>query len=642
MKKQVFVVAAVIVSSYTYAQDSIRAKQLEEVVITANKFPQKQSSTGKVISVISKEQIDKSSGRTVAQLLNEQAGITVNGALNNIGSNQSVYMRGAGTGRTLILLDGIPMNDPSLINNEFDINLIALNDVERIEICRGAQSTLYGSDAVAGVINIITVKKDIKKPLNIKSTLGAGSLSTYRGNLQVFGKAGRLSYTARYAKLKSNGFSAAWDSAGNKGFDKDGYNGDVANASLQYQLTPSFAVRSFIMYSRYKSDIDASAFTDEKDFSIKNKSTTAGAGFLYRKNNVSVTGNYQYSDIYRNYFNDSADVPGFALFSTDDYYGRNQFLELYANIQLGNGFSLLQGADYRYNSMNNQFLSISSFGPFTSGFRDTVQSQASLFASLYYHTPGEKLNIELGGRLNVHSRYGNNSTYTFNPSYSINKNWRVFASIATAFKAPSLYQLYSSYGDPNLKPETSTNYEAGIAQLGKSIRSRVVYFHRSIKNGLDFNNIAFVYFNYYKQTVKGWEIETSIEPVKQLLININYTYLDPKEETQSRISFKDTSYQYLLKRPNHSLNLSAGYQIKKLYMSISGRYVSKRWDVGGYKRPDLSLDSYFIVNAYTEFRVNQHIKIFADAQNLAGKRFFDVRGFNSIPFLLNGGITVEL
>ncbi|MEJ7672681.1 MAG: TonB-dependent receptor plug domain-containing protein [Chitinophagaceae bacterium] len=166
------------------------SKTLDPVIITANKIAQKQSSTGKVITVITKEQIEKSSGRTVAQLLNEQVGVTINGALNNLGANQTVYLRGANAGRTLILMDGIPVYDPSFINNDFDLNLLSLNNVERIEICRGAQSTLYGSDAVAGVINIITLKTDISKPVNIKATIGVGSFGTYRGNFQIYGKAG--------------------------------------------------------------------------------------------------------------------------------------------------------------------------------------------------------------------------------------------------------------------------------------------------------------------------------------------------------------------------------------------------------------------------------------------------------------------
>ena len=161
---------AVCFSSLSQAQTDTVPGSLDEVIITANRMEQKQSQTGKVVTVIGKDILEKSQGRTLSQVLNDQAGITINGALNNAGTVQTVYMRGANSGRMLVLLDGIPVGDPSFISNEFDLNFMSVNDVERIEIARGAQSTLYGSDAVTGVINIITVKKDIKKPIAFKST----------------------------------------------------------------------------------------------------------------------------------------------------------------------------------------------------------------------------------------------------------------------------------------------------------------------------------------------------------------------------------------------------------------------------------------------------------------------------------------
>src|SRR5438874_1524155 len=123
MKKRIFIVAAVLFSSQLRAQDS--SKTLDEIIFTANKFPQKQSTTGKVITVITKEQLEKSQAKTVAQLLNEQGSLVINGALNNAGSVQTIYMRGASSGRTLILLDGVPVYDPSMINNEYDLNLFS-------------------------------------------------------------------------------------------------------------------------------------------------------------------------------------------------------------------------------------------------------------------------------------------------------------------------------------------------------------------------------------------------------------------------------------------------------------------------------------------------------------------------------------
>jgi vitamin B12 transporter len=642
MKKNFFVVAAVIISSISTAQDSTTAKQLDEVIVTANRTSQKQSTTGKVVTVISKTQIEKASGRTLGQLLNDQAGVTINGSLNTIGSNQTVYMRGAAVGRTLILLDGIPVYDPSFINSEFDLNLISLNDIERIEVCRGAQSTLYGSDAVAGVINIITVKKDIDKAINLKTTLSGGSFNTFRGNAQVYGKIGKLTYTSRYARLQTDGFSAANDSSGNKNFDRDDYRGNVFNLSLLYQAAPAIGVKAFVQQSRYNNGLDASIFSDERDYRVKNKNTVAGAGFRYQKNNVSITGNYQYSDIYRNYRNDSGHAPGFTKFSTDDYYGKTQFVEIFASTRIEHGITLLQGADYRYSSMNSKLFSLSSFGPFSSQFSDTVHSQASLYFSAIYNSFNEKLNIELGGRMNVHSRYGSNSTFTFNPSFSFNKNFRVFGSIATAFKAPSLYQLYSAFGNPDLKPEYSTNYELGFQQQHEKVRTRIVYFHRVIKDGLDFDNVKFQYFNFNKQTVNGLEIEGNVEAIKGLNLSFNYTYLHPDEQSQSRVSFKDTSYSYLLRRPAHSLNINAGYQLtKKLLLSLSGKYVSDRYDFGGYQKADVNLDSYLILNAYAEYKFGKNIKLFVDVQNLTDKKFFDVWGYNSMPFMMNGGVTVN-
>lgn len=644
MKRKFFIGAAVIISSTAQGQDS--TKNLSEVVVTATKFPVKQSQTGKVVTVISREQIEKSSGKTVAQLLNEQAGITVNGAYNTAGSVQTVFLRGASSGRTLVLLDGIPVNDPTMINNEFDLNLFSINDVERIEICKGAQSTLYGSDAVAGVINIITVKKEVGKPFNIKATTGFGNKNTSRNSIQLYGKEGKLTYSTRFAKLRTNGFSSAYDSTGTKNFDNDGYDGNVISAAAQYQLLPALSVKSFVMHSQYKADIDAGVFADEKDYRIRNSNLSAGAGVNFKKGIVQVTANYQYGELTRRYTNDSFFIAGpFATkFESNQYGGRTQFTELYANITAAKWLSVIAGTDYRWWNMHQQYFSLSAFGPYNSSFNDTSLHQTSFYTSLLFNALDKKLNIEIGGRTNNHSRYGSNTTYTFNPSYSINKNWRVFGSIASGFKSPSIFQVYDVYsGNLNLQPEKSTNYELGLQQTHGRISSRAVYFHRNIKNGIDYDYIGFKYFNFVKQEVDGLELELTATPVKNLAVTANYTYISGSEQTQSRKNTHDTTYSYLLRRPKNSFNITAGYQIcSNAYVSISGKSVSSRNDVGGYKKEDVLLKSYFIVSAYAEYKYGAHVKFFADLQNITSKKFFDLRGYNSIPFLLNGGVTFNL
>lgn len=640
MKKNFFVLAAVIVSNQLFAQKDTAL--LDEVVLTATKFEQKQSQTGKVVTVINKEQIEKSAGKTVAQVLNEQAGIMIAGAYNVPGSVQTVFMRGASSGRTLILVDGIPMNDPSMINNEFDLNLFSINDVERIEVCRGAQSTLYGSDAIAGAINIITVKKDVNTAFNVKATGSFGNLNTARNNVQLFGKiSNKLTYTTRFAKLSTDGFSAANDRNYTGNFDNDGYNGNVANAALQYQVMPSLSLRTFVQHSRYKAAIDAGVFNDDKDYTINNSNLASGGGFGFKKGIVSITGNYQYGKLERRYLNDSLHAPGFAKFESNRYSGKTQFAELYGDVKAAAWLTVLAGFDYRRGAMNQQYLSISSFGPYSSEFENKSLHQTSLYGSLFFSALENKLNIETGGRLNDHSRYGKNSTFTFNPSYKFNDNWRLFGSIGSGFKAPSIFQVYDAFsGNEDLEPETSTNYEFGVQQSHTAFSSRLVYFHRNIKNGIDYNYVTFRYFNFVKQTVSGLELELTAKPVKPLLITANYTLITGEEQTQSRKSFGDTTYNHLLRRPKHNININIGCQFTPvLYVSVNGKSVSSRFDTGGYRSDDVLLVSYFLLNAYAEYKHSNHVKFFADLQNVTNNKFFDIRGYNAIPFLVSGGIS---
>ncbi len=647
MKKKIFIAAAVLISSQLYAQKPVPAvsedsiKSLDEVVLTATKMPLKQSQTGKVVTVIGKEQIERSAGKTVAQLLNEQVGITINGAYNAAGSVQTVFMRGASSGRTLILLDGIPVSDPSMINSEFDLNLFSINDVERIEICKGAQSTLYGSDAVAGVINIITVKSDVKKPLNVKATAAFGNKSTLRGNLQLYGKAGNLTYTARYAKLSTNGFSSAYDSTGIGDFDKDGYSGDVVSAAVQYQIIPALQLKTFLQYSQYRADIDAGVFADENDYFIKNSNLSSGFGVNFKKGIVNISGNYQFGQLKRKYLNDSLDQPGFTLYEDNKYSGRTQYAELFGNITATKWLTMLIGGDYRWATMHQKYYSESAFGPYDPPAFDSSLHQTSFYASLFFSAFNKKLNVEIGGRTNKHSRYGTNTTYSFNPSYTITKNWRVFGSIASGFKAPSIYQVFDQYsGNLDLQPERSVNYEFGVQQTHNKISSRVVYFHRDIKNGIDYDYVNYKYFNFVKQTVDGLELEVSVQPVKKLNLSANYTLITGREKTQSRKSTNDTTYNHFLRRPKHSINLNMSYQFTKdLSAGISAKSVSNRFDVGGYQKEDMLLDSYFLLGAHAAYKLKSYLKFFADAQNITNKKFFDLRGYNSIPFMINGGVT---
>ncbi len=631
------------ISSYARAQQDSTFKSLDEVIITANRIEQKQSQTGKVVTVIGKETLSRSQGKTLSQVLNEQAGITVNGALNNPGTVQTVYMRGANSGRVLIMIDGMPVSDPSQINNEFDLNLIQLNEVERIEIARGAQSTLYGSDAVTGVINIITTKKDSNKPIQIKAGVSGGNLGMLRTNLQLFGKINQLEYQVKGAQFRSSGFSTALDEKNTSGFDRDGFNGKTLSTVLTYHITPQLSLRGFVQNNDYKTDIDNGAFKDDKDFTQKSKNLNAGGGMNWRNTWVKVTANFMYSQTERNFLDDSSSIGGFAKFSRDDYYSQSRFGEIFASFNIHPKMVLLTGYDMRISSFNNQYLSVSSFGPFINSFNDTSVRQESLYASLIFNSVNKKLSIEAGGRVNVNSKYGTNYTYTFNPSFAFNEKLQVFGSVATGFKVPSLYQLYAGFaGNDRLQPEESINYEAGIRYAQKKVLQRLVYFYRNVNRGLDFNFIDFKYYNIPNQRAHGIEYEVSWQPIKNLDIRANASFLNGKEFVQSRVTTKDSSYTYLLRRPQVQTNIQIGYQIgKEWYVSVGGRYVGGRYDVGGYQMPDVWMRDYFMANAYISY-TRKFGKLFADVQNLTNIVFNDIRGFNSIPRMIQAGVQIEL
>lgn len=628
--------------TWALAQDSTKSQNLVEVIVTANKVEQKQNTTGKTVTVINKATIEKNAGKTVAQLLNEQAGVGIVGSLNNLGTPQSVFMRGANNGRALILVDGIPVNDPSQINAEFDLNLFNLNDVEKIEVCRGAESTLYGSDAVAGVINIITIKKDVKTPFNVNYTGSVGNLNTVRNNIQVYGKLNKLNYQVRAANLSSGGFSSAYDKTDTFYFDRDSYNGTTANANINYAFNKNFSARSFVQYSRYKANVDNSAFKDDRDFTITNKTLNTGFGLNYKKEGINVVANYQYTQNDRLFVNDSTHVGEGAKYVNNPFFSKAQFVELYSSLKLTKNLTLLQGADYRFSNMNSNYLSVSSFGPFVSSFKDTSMSQGSMYASLLFNT--DKWNIEAGSRLNVHSRFGSNRTYTFTTSYKMNEKYRVFAGISSGFKAPSLYQLYDDFaGNENLKPEQSTNIELGIQYAAKNLNVRIVGFNRKVTNGIDFDYIGFKYFNFAQQRVNGLEVEASINLTNKLTASGNLTLLNPKENTQSRISLKDTSYSILLRRALQMGNFNLNYSFSDNFsVSVTTRLVGHRYDGGGFGKADVGLKGYALVGLYTEYKLNQKLKFFADAQNLFNTQFFDLNGYNSIPLLVSGGVTVKL
>ncbi len=645
MVKNFFVLAAVFLSIQLSAQDSV--KVLDEAVVTANKYVQKQSQTGKVLIVINREQLEKSHGSTLSELLNTVAGTNVIGTNNVLGTNQTISIRGAAAGNVLLLIDGIPVNDPSAISNYFDLNFLNIDQVERIEILKGGQSTLYGSDAVAGVVNII-LKKGADK-FNVYGDFAGGSYHTLKESIGFGGQKKKTDYSVNYTHISSDGFSAAHDKNKTGTFDKDGYDQHAVNARLGFGIGKKLKASVNGSYSNYKADLDAAAFTDERDYTVKNDNKQAGATFIYpfKKGNVQL--HYNFNRVERKYLDDSTYKPNpYAIFSNGTYTGRTHFAELYGHWQFDH-WEVLAGGDYRFNNTDQWFFSTGLFGPFYTSLKAEMK-QVSPYASVSYKNE-EGFGIELGGRFNHHSEYGSNFTFTLNPFYLIQDKWKLFANFYSAYKVPTLYQLFDEFaGNSKLTPEKGMIGEAGAEILSvKNLRARVVGFYRNTKDAIlytyDPNTYTSQYKNVSKQTNYGGELEASYK-VKKVSISANYTYTTGKtvaayDGTGSPTS-KDTSYYNLYRIPKHAINVSLGVQsTDKFYYSILIHSVSKREEFIFGAVPEV-MKAYMTIDLYGEYRFDKRIKIFLDLKNFNNNEHVDILGYNSKKSNVMLGVNFQL
>lgn len=606
-------------------EDTTRSTSLNEIVITATRFPKKVSETGKVVNIISKKDIEHSAGKDLSQVLNEQAGIMINSAYSNPGKDKSIFVRGAKADYTVILINGIPVSDPSGAGGAFDIRLFPVEQIERIEILKGAQSTIYGSDAIAGIINIIT-KKGADKPAQVYGGLSFGSFSTLKANAGVSGSAEGASYNVGFTHYKTNGFSEAEDTTAAKTFDKDGFMQNAFNTDFDVRIIKGLHLKPYFRYSYFKGDYDGGSFADG-DGKYNAQLLTTGSQAQYNFSRGSVTAFYDYDEINRS-FSDA--------YGVYPYAGTKKTLELYANYSIGNHVQLLGGIHYNKQKMNDT----------TATPKNPVAELTSPYLSFFLRDIGG-FNLELGGRYNKHSKYGDNFTYSINPSYTLSKTIKIFANYATAFKAPSLTSLYGMYSaNPDLKPEESTTLEGGIqASFGKLLDIRAVYFSREIENVIIYGP-TYQMINLDKQKDHGFEIEPTLYINKALTIKLFYAYVDGEVTTQN--NGKDSTYSNLIRRPKHSFGANIGYQVTpRFFISTQINNYSKRsdlfYDMSTYSQKPVTLTAYTLWNAYTEYAfVENRIKLFADVKNITNTRFNEIYGYSATRFNITGGLRIAL
>jgi len=511
---------------------------------------------------------------------------------------------------------------------------------------------LYGSDAIAGVINIIT-KKGGTKPFSINGVADYGSFNTFRGNLNLNGSQKGFDYNVGFSHVNTDGFSEAKKPANSTGvFDKDGYRQNSLNANFGLQAGKFVRIQPFFRYTKFKGDLDQDAFVDEKDFTNTNRNLQTGLHNTITVGKGQLNVQYQFINTRRFYLDDSTKSRnGYYIYNNQAYNAHEHFAEAFVVYPI-NKIKLTAGTDFRSSNMDYTAVQVAPYGstPTPLGKDSVKQNQVGLYAALNYSS--NNFNIEGGGRFNHHSEYGSNFAFNLNPSYFVDKTVKIFANLSSGYKTPSLYQLFSLYGNKTLKPENSLNAEGGLQVFTKNERNslRVVYFNRDIKDVIAFLSIPVYpygqYTNQDKQKDHGFEVEANSNLFDKIQLKAIYSYVTGKITTKQ--NGKDTTYFNLLRRPKSTFNFFIGSQLTKaLYVNAQLDAVGERKDVyydpATFAAQNITLKSYTLLNFYAEYAfLNSRLKVFADLRNILNKDYSDIYGYNTAGFNAYGGVRFHL
>jgi vitamin B12 transporter len=607
-------------------QDTI---SLKEVVISDTKFEQSKEKSGKIIEKITAEDLARNSGQSVATILSQAVGLEVNGNQSANGKNLSYFIRGGRNRQVLIVIDGIPMTDASGINLEYDLRLLPAEQVESIEIMKGAASTLYGTGAASGVINI-TLKKAAKKEIAGNAYMHFGTQNTsenFRGNPQDFNQGFGLNGTVNkidyYASLNSTETKGISQAAG-ENFEEDRFSRVNALAKIGFQATSKLKLDFFTNYDRMKTDYDGPFDNVNSPDVLENVSLSEQFRFgfnpkyKYKKGEFIV--NSGFTLLERNY-------DEFSSFSgtTDQYVytSRSVVVDAVNIYNFNKTFFMVVGTQFQFHDMNTQT-------PFDAIQRETAKFNlidpyvTAVFNSKF------GLHINAGARLNLHSVYDNQWVYNVNPSYHF-KNFplKIITSYSTAYITPSLYQLYSPFGNLALTPEENATAEVGFETTfaNKKITLNAVGFYREESNSIGFFFDPETFATYYvnvegENKVRGIETTLTYNISSKMRVTGNYSFTEVPQEINRLI-------------PKHKANLTIDFSAtERTLLSLNYQYVDGRrdafFDGGTFATTNVFLGSYQLVNGLIKYEVlKNRLTVFGAINNIVNEEFVETVGYNT-------------
>ena len=620
MKKNHFwLLAAVLAGKGLFAQntpqDSIKVQQLDEVIVSDSKFELKRENSGKTVIKITAQELQRNQGKTVAEIINTKSGIEINGSRGRDGDVLGVYTRGGRGRQVLILIDGVRVSNPSSFSQEYDLRLLSPFNIESIEIIKGAASTLYGTNAATAVINITTKKSSNQQIAgNFQTSVGTNQtaedqnyhLGSISNSVNVNGTLNKFHYAIDFSNRYKSGLSAAVTPNN----EEDVFSHYSTNVRLGYQFTKDFEVSIYGNQTRFSNEYDAS-YADAPNLG-KSQQERAGISSKFDYGKGSVHLNAAYTD----YETNSKDT-----FGESTTEGKNWVMDIYNKYVFGDNWHTILGVNYSKDeavfSDNAEFTIVDPYANvvFVSDFG---------------------LNLNMGGRLNHHSEYGNHLVYNINPSYVFTTQRgyvKVLGSYATSYITPNLTQLFGAFGgNPDLKPEENRTLEGGLEfKVNAKLRLSTIYFDRNEKNTIGYD-ANFTSINLSDEiNANGVETELTWLPLKNTRLDANYTFTERKGDNAIRI-------------PKHKANVALGYHFGgDTNISLSYAYTGKRLDTDFMTFSDVDLDSFSLVNFYIDHELIPHkLNVFLNVENLLNAEFTEVVGYTTRGRNFRVGLNLSL
>jgi vitamin B12 transporter len=607
------------------------------VVVTANRTLSLQSRVGQSFTVLTLDQIRLDQETQVDDILTRTPGVTLskNGGPGGVGS---ILIRGADSDQTLVLIDGVKVNDPSDPGTGYDFSNLYAGDIARIEVLRGPQSTLYGSEAIGGVVNVITAAAT--RPLEGDVQLEGGSYGTAYAKAAIGGKEDRFDWRLAPYYDSTDGvsdFDKTFGGTGNDPFHTAG-----ASGRIRYDVTPTVQLdeRAYFTWSRNEFDgydTPTGYFGNDNEFGRTRQVVDyTGLNFPLLDGRLQNRVAFEYDDIDRR--NEDPDQPGTKFTFLDS--GAARTFEYEGVFAIAPGYQAVFGAQ-------TQRSTIDADSPL---YPPTVNADATL-SSGYAQvtaTPLPGLTLTGGGRFDDHSTFGGHGTGQASAAWALNGgNTILRASFGQGYKAPSLYELYSQYGNPALRPEDANGWDAGVEQhfLDGRVVVQATWFGRETRELIEFvscygvvtgtcatNTAGGYYANVDRASAQGAELQATWQATSRLLIAGNYTY----DHDVDRSPGAPTYGLQLPRRPRNTANLSASYVWPvKLTTAVALRYADRSYD-DAYDT--IALQSYVLWDVRASYPLRPHLEVYGRIENVTDKHYETAYQYGSLGRAAYAGV----